>query len=537
MIVRDEDDKTVTKNAVLDKASGTATATLSVPDNSKNSTKKGNLCNVFCKIGNRPTDTKHTARFNVSGAPLWYGIYRPNGFYVKDTCKPEIQMSLTDVQKSSNFQITFDGYNIDLTKLTIQLYDSTGTACYDSPVEVPMDKYIWTETTGNNESVIETELPVPEVDGVYTVIAFFDGVAQIHTDVIQFYDTPEFTSIDIPMVSKNKAGSSVTARIVGKNFDSPEVESFDFNASCPSNSAITSTSSFSHNNDFIMYATFTIPEDEGDYEIIVSYGSNQISGVLKVRDFSNYSVGDVLFNDGTVIPYDAQNLTFTDEQKKNAVGIIYGFNEYGVPSGYLGIRNSGDKSPEHIMNDYYPNRRAYSWAKNYSGKAWSNYVYSDLFTTVEFGDKAASFTDNKDGKYNWDFICMTDPFDSQNPKENYPVFTYALNYGNKYILAGKYKDGWYIPSTSELYKIYRNKILLDKVLSALDGDLLRGDIYWSSSLPNQRFNVESYKPNAYAVGIPLEVWTPKWSSDYDKVSMFAWDQTDPNFACCVRPFE
>ena len=41
----------------------------------------------------------------------------------------------------------------------------------------------------------------------------------------------------------------------------------------------------------------------------------------------SYSVGDVLLADGTIVPYNAEDLTFTDDQKKNAVGVLYSVDE------------------------------------------------------------------------------------------------------------------------------------------------------------------------------------------------------------------
>ena len=54
----------------------------------------------------------------------------------------------------------------------------------------------------------------------------------------------------------------------------------------------------------------------------------------------NYSVGDVLLNDGTIIHYIENKTTFTDEEKEKAIGVLYSLDDFGIPRGWLAIHNS-----------------------------------------------------------------------------------------------------------------------------------------------------------------------------------------------------
>ena len=197
---------------------------------------------------------------------------------------------------------------------------------------------------------------------------------------------------------------------------------------------------------------------------------------LKVGDYSSYSVGDVLLNDGTVIPYNPGNLSFTDEEKQKAVGILYGFNEYGAPAGYLGIHNSAGGT----------NSGVYQWATDnttgfntsFTGIVCTPSIYCD---DCDDSAATATFTGDTDGSDNWAYIRSIDPSGTVNTAVNYPVFNYVNNYAEIFGLTGDYATGWYMPSIAELCYIYRNQTVLNSVLYALNGVELYSGNYWSSS--------------------------------------------------------
>ena len=285
-------------------------------------------------------------------------------------------------------------------------------------------------------------------------------------------DVPKFTSFTIPLASTTKEGSLVTAKIVGENFDKPATDLGNFSASCAT-SSITANANFTKESDSVLYVTLKIPGTAGEYSITVSYGSNSKTGILKAQDFSAYKVGDVLLNDGTIVRY-TENPTFTDEQKSKAVGVMYAFNEYGAPAGWLGLHNStvGTNSGD------------YMWAN--SGATGCNTNFTDIQCTPSQtgigAASAATFTGDTDGSDNWAYICSLDPQGSADAATNYPAFNYANKYAETFSLTGAYATGWYMPSIAELSYIYRNKTTLNTVLQALGGtELASGVYYWSSS--------------------------------------------------------
>ena len=182
-----------------------------------------------------------------------------------------------------------------------------------------------------------------------------------------------------------------------------------------------------------------------------------------------HSIGDVLLNDGTIIPYDKYELIFTDEQKQKAVGVLYGIDKNDIPCGWLGLYNSADGT----------NRGTYSWAGKYSTGA-NTYFGSIVSRVVNYNTGETAYVD-KYGIDNWDYICSLDPVGTANAAINYPAFNYANNYAATFGLTGEYSEGWYIPSFAELYSILEKKEILNPVLAALDAVQLSHDAYLSAS--------------------------------------------------------
>ncbi len=206
-----------------------------------------------------------------------------------------------------------------------------------------------------------------------------------------------------------------------------------------------------------------------------SYIYNGTKWTLFVRSdyYDQFSVGDVLLNDGTVIPYQSGR-TFSNDEKTKAVGVLYSIDEDGIPRGWLGTVNSSENST------------ALAWAAN--GTTGYNTKFEGIICTpsdysADGTANTATFTGDTDGSNNWNYICTQDPTGTTNAATNYPVFDYVNNYANTNTtaLTGDYATGWYMPSIAELCYIYRNRTVLNEVLSALGGNELANDYYWSSS--------------------------------------------------------
>ena len=492
--------------ATLDKEAGTATATITAPATS--SSNSGTTYTVLCKIGDEAADATHTARFNVSAEPNLNDLRQSSNGSSYTTSK--VQISLSSVTSSTTEYVRIQGYNLDLTTPYIQLYGSTGAAYYTNPIAVDTSAVAWTATTGSNSQTIDTEIPVPTTDDSYTVMVLFGDTEQTSgTLTLQVYDVPKFTSLTIPLVSVTKEDNTVTATIIGKNFDTPDTDLSNFTATCASKPSVVESTSFTQGSDSRLTATFIIPGTVGEYDITVRYGTNSITGTLKVQNFSAYSVGDVLLNDGTIVRYDADNLSFTDGQKAKAVGVLYGLDEYGVPGGWLGLYNSygGTNSGEK------------KWAP--SGTTGYNTKFTGIICTPSrTGSGAAdtaTFTGDTDGSDNWAYICSVDPAGTADAATNYPAFNYANNYATTFGLTGEYADGWYMPSLAELCYIYRSKAVLNAVLSALGGIQLYSSCYWSSSQYGNDYS------NA-------------WGVTFGSGSVYDGNKDDDYYVCCVRAF-
>ena len=97
-------------------------------------------------------------------------------------------------------------------------------------------------------------------------------------------------------------------------------------------------------------------------------------------------------------------------------------------------------------------------------------------------------TGDFDGSDNWSIICDTDTAGTASYEaiaENYPAFSYVVNYGSTAGLTGTiFETGWYMPSVGELFYISNNKTKINKILSLLDMANAFGTYYqsyWTSS--------------------------------------------------------
>lgn len=492
--------------AIVDKSRNIAIATIIVPSSGYNNSSANYT--VFCKIGDETADIMHTSRFNISDTAYLSDVFLLDG--KKNVSKKQI--ALTDVNSFSKEIVHIEGYNLDLVKPYIQLYDSTDTPYFEQPIEVEIENLQWTETGGGNYNAIDTVIKVPTIDDLYTIKVLFDRVIQIgYVAHLQVYSEPKFSTLEIPRVSYTKEDNTVVGTIIGKNFDTPIIKKGNLIVSCPSNPSIVADTSFIINKDSSIAVTFAIPGSIGEYDITVYYGQEFVQGTLIVRDYSNYSVGDVLLNDGTVIPYEVTNLSFSQDQKKKAVSVLAYFNNYGVPEG-IGIHNSAGGS----------NSNYYMWVPPYHSfltEYFSEIICVPSEMYCPGSASTAVFNEDIEGADNWGYICSVDQVGTIDVAKNYPAFNYVNNYARIFGLTKEYEKGWYMPSLPELCYIYRNKDVLNRVLTALDGVQLINEYYWSSSL-------YSYYDEGHA-------WRVNFSDGYiDNSSNYM-----GGLVCCVHVFE
>lgn len=201
-------------------------------------------------------------------------------------------------------------------------------------------------------------------------------------------------------------------------------------------------------------------------------------------------VGDIVFNDGSAMPY----TTFTtldtsakNEKKAKAIALIF-YKGTGLNSG-------SDTTTSRTLG--------VGLKHNKSGLAWcisSADAYNKDITTIQCSATgsagALTFTDetanDRNGSDNLEQIDAFGGVDDTSTSAKYPAFYFAKNYSTTATNLGtNYASGWYLPSIAELFQIYANgkgtnkAFDIDAASQALGGDKFEdGSIipcYWSSS--------------------------------------------------------
>ena len=198
-------------------------------------------------------------------------------------------------------------------------------------------------------------------------------------------------------------------------------------------------------------------------------------------DVFNFSVGDILFSDGTYIRAKDVVYGIPSEQVSKAIAVIAVVTEDGRTLG-VGLNKGKDLSWALKNSVGYKTNFSEIASKN-SGSVYKGFVFS--------GDK--------DGSDNWGYICGVDSVGSDDAAVNYPVFDFASNYGIDSCFEGtEYESGWYVPSVYELYGVYKNFEVVQKSLTAVKGlSFIEGknqSSYWSSS-QSDSFDNKAYQVN------------------------------------------
>ena len=170
-----------------------------------------------------------------------------------------------------------------------------------------------------------------------------------------------------------------------------------------------------------------------------------------------FTVGDILFTDGTRMKAEDVQYGVPDEQISKALGVIVSTSYDGGVGKAVGLQKGTN-----LM-----------WAP--SGTTGYSTNFTEIQGTTTSGDM--------DGSDNWEYICSVDPTGTLNAATNYPAFNFANTYGTTAGLTGTdYEDGWYLPAIAELKSVYDNRHIVAESLSAVGGaETLGSGYYWSSS--------------------------------------------------------
>jgi len=200
-------------------------------------------------------------------------------------------------------------------------------------------------------------------------------------------------------------------------------------------------------------------------------------------------VGDIVFNDGSAIAYSSE-LLLTDEQKEAAIAVIFyvgtgsatiGSNENILGEKTLGVGlntadgliwapyNTTGNSTDFIdiqssVEKSEPNGKIY-----YKTMDWGENVYYPLYISGDF-----------DGSDNWSVICSVDSTGSEDAETNYPAFNWANKYGEIFSIPENYKNGWYIPTITELFILRSNITAVNNALATV-GKTKFDNVFWSSN--------------------------------------------------------
>ena len=238
--------------------------------------------------------------------------------------------------------------------------------------------------------------------------------------------------------------------------------------------------------------SFTMPEAN----VTVSATFTKTTYIGSKKPSREKAVGDVVFNDGSAMPYTAFT-ALTDAEKNakktSAIALIF-YKGTGLNSDTFTVDDSGNMTV--TASDTTTSRTLGVGLKhNRDGLEWctsSANAYSKNITTIQCTPSgsagALTFTGDKNGSDNLEQIGAFDGVDDTSTAANYPAFDFAKNYSTYATNLGEnYASGWYLPSIAELFQIYAcradatNGFDIDAVSQALGGDKFEDSWYWSSS--------------------------------------------------------
>ena len=192
--------------------------------------------------------------------------------------------------------------------------------------------------------------------------------------------------------------------------------------------------------------------------------SNSDTDKINHVSIEKFSIGDVLFSDGTCMKVEDVKLGVPDSQKDKAMAVIAFISEDGRAIG-VGLNKKSSAN----------------WTK--SGSFGETYKFEGLIVKDKKNGDKIEFEGDLNGSDNWTYICKFDPEGSADARSNYPAFYYANTYGETYNLSGtEFEKGWYLPAVNEMYEIaYTNRNIVQDSLSAVGGFYFDTGYYSTSS--------------------------------------------------------
>ena len=289
----------------------------------------------------------------------------------------------------------------------------------------------------------------------------------------KFSSSPNITSVEVATAAEGYTGE-IPVTIIGNNLKGHKITS--------NNSTFGNVKYLS---DSKVIATIVCKGIIGEEILTVSSGSSGAKCSVNVVASQNcFSVGDILFTDGTRVKVEDIQNNISDKDVAKVFGVVASAPYGGGTAKVIGLQKSAENGIAWTIRDtvgYKEN--LVEIRSDYNG-----------LTTTGF-----TFVGDLDGSDNWEYICSVDSTGTSDAKVNYPMFYFAKSYGKTACLVGsKYENGWYVPSVKELYDVYCNKDIVQKSLNAVGGFSLvpagteRFYEYWSSSSSSSAGHNVSY---------------------------------------------
>ena len=313
-------------------------------------------------------------------------------------------------------------------------------------------------------------------------------------------------------------GSSRPQLTLADNYSSNDEIRFSVSGYVANDTLINFSTSASENLKNSMCRKFTInaQDDSGVKKIWVvkPNATGAQTGIMQ-----RPGVGDIVFKDGTALAY-YSDLSLTNAEKAKAIAVIF-HNGTGCSSdGTTRILGMGLKHSEKRK-----------WCID--GAHFYNKQLSDIQSSTGTYGSGPSMTYefylNLNGKDNFskisEFLQDTEngTTDDTGTTGNYPAFDFAKNYADitgSHVADTAYEDGWWLPSTCELYQIWLNMSFVNESLGACACEAVGSErYYWSAS----QYSLESSK--AYVIDFENEHGAPASSSFLNE-----------NAVCAIREF-
>ena len=196
------------------------------------------------------------------------------------------------------------------------------------------------------------------------------------------------------------------------------------------------------------------------------------------------SLYDIIFTDGSAIPYPADLDSLTADQAKNVVAMLY--------TTTYNPNNGSNTDGKYRLAAGFPVNGLASWCEEVITIGTSQF-YNTMYIGYVFEDTANNHNLYHSVRQLSPYYGLSNYADSENfytlVNSSYcPAFYYAANYGVTKCISADCRSNWYLPSTGELKVLLKNteicnkyKLLFAKLYSSSIDYFLKQNKIWTST--------------------------------------------------------